>query len=153
MAKFRPRCWSSLFPKSKSICRLSRNACSRWRRIRIRKRFTDCSARCTRSRDRRRRLDCIASRASRTALKILIGRLRDGELRPSATIVDICLESVDTLKKFLYHQWPDEATLQTNVKSLLTRIANLAPEEQEESHRQQLPSPSATSMERFPPDC
>ncbi len=62
----------------------------------------------------------------------LIGRLRDGELRPSASIVDICLESVDALKKFLYNQWPDEATLQTNVKSLLTRIANLAPEEQEE---------------------
>lgn len=62
----------------------------------------------------------------------LIGRLRDGELRPSASIVDICLESVDVLKKFLYSQWPDEATLQASVKSLLTRIANLAPEEQEE---------------------
>jgi chemotaxis protein histidine kinase CheA len=62
----------------------------------------------------------------------LIGRLRDGELRPSASIVDICLESVDALKKFLYNQWPDEVTLQTSVKSLLTRIANLAPEEQEE---------------------
>ena len=62
----------------------------------------------------------------------LVGRLRDGELRPSASIVDICLESVDALKKFLYNQWPDEATLQASVKSLLTRIANLAPEEQEE---------------------
>ncbi len=63
----------------------------------------------------------------------LVGRLRDGELRPSASIVDICLESVDVLKKFLYNQWPDEAMLQASVKSLLTRIANLAPEEGEES--------------------
>jgi chemotaxis protein histidine kinase CheA len=34
----------------------------------------------------------------------LIGRLREGELRPSAEIIDICLDAVDTLKKFLYHQ-------------------------------------------------
>jgi two-component system chemotaxis sensor kinase CheA len=43
----------------------------------------------------------------------LIGRLRDGALHPSAEIVVICLESVDALKKFLYNQWPDEATLQS----------------------------------------
>lgn len=61
----------------------------------------------------------------------LIGRLRDGILRPSAEIVDICLESVDTLKKFLYRQWPDEAVMQSAVKSLLTRIARLAPAEVE----------------------
>ena len=61
----------------------------------------------------------------------LVGRLRDGELRPSASIVDICLEAVDVLKKFLYNQWPDEATLQSSVKSLLARIATLAPEEGE----------------------
>ncbi|HXE90290.1 MAG TPA: Hpt domain-containing protein [Terriglobales bacterium] len=59
----------------------------------------------------------------------LVGRLRDGELGPSAEIVDICLEAVDTLKKFLYRQWPDEATLQPAVKSLLARIARLAPEQ------------------------
>ena len=62
----------------------------------------------------------------------LIGRLRDGELKPSAGIVDLCLESVDALKKFLYRQWPDEATVQAAVKSLLGRIARLAPEEGEE---------------------
>ena len=62
----------------------------------------------------------------------LVGRLRDGLLRPSAQIIDICLESVDTLKKFLYRQWPDEATMQSSVKSLLARIATLAPEEAEE---------------------
>jgi chemosensory pili system protein ChpA (sensor histidine kinase/response regulator) len=58
----------------------------------------------------------------------LIGRLRDGELQPSAEIVDICLESIDALKKFLYRQWPDESTLQSTVKSLLVRIGRLAPE-------------------------
>src|ERR1051326_5822070 len=57
--------------------------------------------------------------------------LPDGALHPSAEIVDICLESVDALKKFLYNQWPDEATLQSSAKSLLTRIARLAPEEVE----------------------
>jgi chemosensory pili system protein ChpA (sensor histidine kinase/response regulator) len=62
----------------------------------------------------------------------LVGRLRDGLLRPSAQIIDICLESVDTLKKFLYRQWPDEATMQASVKSLLARIATLAPEESED---------------------
>src|SRR5213075_1539089 len=62
----------------------------------------------------------------------LVGRLRDGLLRPSAQIIDICLESVDTLKKFLYRQWPDDATMQSSVKSLLARIATLAPEETED---------------------
>ncbi|MGH9491976.1 MAG: hybrid sensor histidine kinase/response regulator [Terriglobales bacterium] len=61
----------------------------------------------------------------------LIGRLRDGILRPSAEIVDLCLESVDTLKKFLYRQWLDEATMQAAVKSLLGKIARLAPAEAE----------------------
>ena len=61
----------------------------------------------------------------------LVGRLRDGVLRPSAAIVDICLESVDTLKKFLYRQWADEATMNAAVKSLLGRIAQLAPAEEE----------------------
>lgn len=71
----------------------------------------------------------------------LVGRLRDGELRPSAEIVDICLEAVDTLKKFLYRQWSDEGTLQSAVKSLLTRIARLAPEGDDSAS----PFPSATT--------
>jgi chemotaxis protein histidine kinase CheA/ActR/RegA family two-component response regulator len=53
----------------------------------------------------------------------LIGRLRDGEVQPGPAIVDICLEVVDTLKKFLYRQWPDEATVQSSVNLLLARIA------------------------------
>jgi len=62
----------------------------------------------------------------------LIGRLRDGALEPSPEIVDLCLEAADTLKKFLYRQWPDESTLQSSVKSLLARIARLVPEEEPE---------------------
>ncbi len=62
----------------------------------------------------------------------LIGRLRDGELKPSANIVDLCLESVDVLKKLLYRQWPDEEALQHGVRRLLVRIARLAPEVDED---------------------
>ena len=61
----------------------------------------------------------------------LIGRLRDGALQPSADIVDICLEAVDALKKFLYRQWPDEESMQSAVRALFTRIGRLVPEEQE----------------------
>jgi chemosensory pili system protein ChpA (sensor histidine kinase/response regulator) len=62
----------------------------------------------------------------------LIGRLREGELRPSAEIIDICLDAVDTLKKFLYHQWTDEAAMQTSVQGLFSRISRLVPPEKEE---------------------
>jgi chemosensory pili system protein ChpA (sensor histidine kinase/response regulator) len=62
----------------------------------------------------------------------LIGRLREGELRPSAEIIDICLDAVDTLKKFLYHQWLDDAAMQSSVQGLFARIARLVPAEKEE---------------------
>jgi len=55
----------------------------------------------------------------------LIGRLRDGELRPSAEIIDICLDAVDVLKKFLYRQWRDEAEMHAAVQPLLSRITHL----------------------------
>ncbi len=61
----------------------------------------------------------------------LIGRLREGELRPSAEIIDICLDAVDTLKKFLYHQWADEAAMQFSVQGLFARISRLVPPEKE----------------------
>src|SRR3954470_22808377 len=76
----------------------------------------------------------------------LVGRLRDGLLRPSAQIIDICLESVDTLKKFLYRQWPDEPTMQASVKSLLARIATLAPEEAEDEGTASVPQEAATEQ-------
>src|SRR5438270_7899779 len=61
----------------------------------------------------------------------LIGRLRDGALRPSAEIIDICLEAVDALKRFLYRQWPDEASMHSAVQALFIRIGRLVPEEQD----------------------
>jgi chemosensory pili system protein ChpA (sensor histidine kinase/response regulator) len=67
----------------------------------------------------------------------LIGRLREGELRPSAEIIDICLDAVDTLKKFLYHQWPDEAAMQSSVQGLFSRISRLVPEEAPEEAPQE----------------
>ena len=63
----------------------------------------------------------------------LMGRVRDGALRPGAEIIDLCLEAVDVLKKFLYRQWPDESTMQSAVRTLFARIARLVPEEQAEA--------------------
>src|SRR5262249_37737526 len=74
-----------------------------------------------------KRLGGIAHR-----IEDLIGRLRDGELQPSPSIVDICLESVDVLKKTLHRQWADEAEMRAGVDSLLGKIAALAPQEVEE---------------------
>jgi chemotaxis protein histidine kinase CheA/ActR/RegA family two-component response regulator len=74
------------------------------------------------------RISSVAHRA-----EDLIGRLREGELRPSAEIIDICLDAVDTLKKFLYHQWTDEAVMQASVHGLFSRIARLVPPEKEDA--------------------
>ena len=75
-----------------------------------------------------KRLGAIAHR-----VEDLIGRLRDGELEPSPAVVDICLESVDVLKKTLHRQWADEVSMRTGVDSLLGRIAEFAPVELEDS--------------------
>jgi chemosensory pili system protein ChpA (sensor histidine kinase/response regulator) len=74
-----------------------------------------------------RRLGSIAHR-----VEDLIGRLRDGELEPSPEIVDICLESVDVLRKTLRREWPSEVEMRAGVDSLLGRIAQYAPPEGEE---------------------
>ena len=75
-----------------------------------------------------KRLGAIAHR-----VEDLIGRLRDGELEPSPAVVDLCLESVDVLKKTLHRQWTDEKSMRTGVDSLLGRIAEFAPVEVEDS--------------------
>ena len=67
-----------------------------------------------------RRLSTIAHRA-----EDLIARLRDGELKPSASIVDLCLESVDILKKQLYRQWSDEQSFQDAAMAYFQRIDQL----------------------------
>jgi chemosensory pili system protein ChpA (sensor histidine kinase/response regulator) len=73
------------------------------------------------------RLSAVAHR-----VEDLIGRLRDGLLQPSAEIVDLLLQSVDILKNFLHRQWPSDEEMAAAVAPLLTRIAELAPEEADE---------------------
>ena len=73
------------------------------------------------------RLSAVAHR-----VEDLIGRLRDGVLQPSAEIVDLFLQSVDVLKQFLHRQWPSDSEMAVVVEPLLSRIAELAPEEAEE---------------------
>jgi chemosensory pili system protein ChpA (sensor histidine kinase/response regulator) len=63
----------------------------------------------------------------------LIGRLREGELEPTPQVIDLCLESVDVLKKTLHKQWSDETEMRTGVDSLLNRIAEVAPMDEEEA--------------------
>ena len=75
-----------------------------------------------------RRLGGIAHR-----VEDLIGRLRDGEIEPYPAVVDLCLASVDVLKKTLHREWADEAEMRSGVDSLLGRIAALAPPEREET--------------------
>jgi chemosensory pili system protein ChpA (sensor histidine kinase/response regulator) len=74
-----------------------------------------------------KRLGAIAHR-----VEDLIGRLRDAEIDPSAAVVDLCLASVDVLKKTLHRQWADESEMRAEVDSLLGRIAEFAPPEEEE---------------------
>jgi chemosensory pili system protein ChpA (sensor histidine kinase/response regulator) len=69
-----------------------------------------------------KRLGAIAHR-----VEDLIGRLRDGEIEASPAVIDLCLESVDILKKTLHHQWADEKEMRAGVDSLLARIAEFAP--------------------------
>ncbi len=74
-----------------------------------------------------RRLGAIAHR-----VEDLIGGLRDGVIQPSPAIVDLCLASVDVLKKTLHREWSDESEMRSGVDSLLGRIAIFAPPEIDE---------------------
>jgi chemosensory pili system protein ChpA (sensor histidine kinase/response regulator) len=70
------------------------------------------------------RIATIAHRA-----EDLVGRLRDGDLKPSATIIDLCFESVDVLKKLIYRQWTDESGFQLAARTLIARLERFAPAE------------------------
>ena len=59
----------------------------------------------------------------------LIGRLRDGAVRPTAGVIDVCLESVDALKRFVHREWNSEEEMRVALESLLPRIAELKGEE------------------------
>ena len=86
------------------------------------------------------RLSAVAHR-----VEDLIGRLRDGLLQPSAEIVDLFLQSVDVLKKFLHREWPSDAEMAAAVDPLLTRISELAPEEVDEASVQDPRAPETGS--------
>jgi chemosensory pili system protein ChpA (sensor histidine kinase/response regulator) len=74
------------------------------------------------------RLSAVAHR-----VEDLIGQLRDGALQPNAEIVDVCLESVDVLKKLLHRQWASAGEMEAAVDPLLARISDLVPEAAQES--------------------
>jgi chemosensory pili system protein ChpA (sensor histidine kinase/response regulator) len=71
-----------------------------------------------------RQLGAVAHR-----LEDLIGQLRDGALRSSAEITDVCLQSVDVLRKFLHRQWASDDEMRSTVGPLLARIARWVPED------------------------
>jgi len=71
-----------------------------------------------------RRIAAIAHRA-----EDLIGKIRDGEMQPSAEVVDVCLETVDTLKKFLRREWESDDAMRSSVGALLGRLAEFASKE------------------------
>ena len=71
-----------------------------------------------------RRLGGVAHR-----LEDLIGLLRDGALHPNAEITDVCLQTLDALRKFLHRQWASDDEMRFTVGPLLARIAGWAPEE------------------------
>ena len=71
-----------------------------------------------------RRVAAIAHRA-----EDLLGRIRDGELQPSAEVVDVCLETVDTLKKLLRRDWENDDAMRSAVGALLSRLAEISPKE------------------------
>ena len=77
-----------------------------------------------------RRLGAVAHR-----LEDLIGQLRDGALAPNAEITDACLQTLDTLRKFLHRQWTSDDEMRATVGPLLARIAFWVPEELLEDSR------------------
>jgi chemosensory pili system protein ChpA (sensor histidine kinase/response regulator) len=75
-----------------------------------------------------RQLSAVAHR-----LEDLIGQLRDGALHSGAEITDVCLQSVDALRKFLHRQWTSDDEMRSTVGPLLARIARWVPEELEDA--------------------
>jgi chemosensory pili system protein ChpA (sensor histidine kinase/response regulator) len=72
-----------------------------------------------------RRLSTMAHR-----LEDLIGQLRDGAMTPTAEIVEVCLQTVDVLRKFLQQDWTSDEEMHAAVTPLLARIAEWVPQEQ-----------------------
>ncbi|HVB07794.1 MAG TPA: response regulator [Candidatus Acidoferrales bacterium] len=70
------------------------------------------------------RISAIAHR-----VEDVIGRMRDSVLAPSAELTDVCLESVDILKKCLHNDWPGEMLARSAIDSFLSRITEFIPNE------------------------
>jgi two-component system chemotaxis sensor kinase CheA len=62
------------------------------------------------------------------ATEELLARLRQGSLPCTTELIYLCLEAVDTLRKFLYRRWEGDAAMQQGVRTLLDRLARLAAE-------------------------
>jgi chemosensory pili system protein ChpA (sensor histidine kinase/response regulator) len=71
-----------------------------------------------------RRLSTMAHR-----LEDLIGQLRDGAMTPSSEIVEVCLQTVDVLRKFLQQDWTSDEEMQAAVSPLLARFTEWVPTE------------------------
>ena len=87
-----------------------------------------------------RRLGAVAHR-----LEDLIGQLRDGALPSSPEITDICLQTLDVLRKFLYRQWTSDDEMRESVGPLLARISELVPEDYLEEITEGESAPSDSS--------
>lgn len=85
-----------------------------------------------------KRLGAIAHR-----IEDLIGRMREGQMGATPDVVDVCLDSMDVLKKCVHRQWKDDAELRIAVDSLLARIAEYAPEDAEEGEQTPASTPPA----------
>ena len=86
------------------------------------------------------RLSAIAHR-----VEDLIGELRDGRLQPTAEIIDVCLESVDVLKRCLHRQWTSDAEMRSVVDALLGRVHFFAPEDLAGDQAPQQPAYTTTA--------
>ena len=73
-----------------------------------------------------RRVSAVAHR-----MEDLVGRIRDGSLRATPEVVDLCLESVDVLKKTIHRQWADEEAAKAGLQAIVERLAPYAPREVE----------------------
>ena len=92
-----------------------------------------------------RRVSAVAHR-----MEDLVGRIRDGSLRATPEVVDLCLESVDVLKKSIHRQWPDDETAKAGMQAIVERLAPYAPREAEaptatESATTEAPAPVVES--------
>ena len=73
-----------------------------------------------------RRVSAVAHR-----MEDLVGRIRDGSLRATPEVVDLCLEGVDALKKSIHQQWASEDAAKTGLQAIVERLAFYAPREVE----------------------